>query len=190
MLVTSAVTQSLLHGFQDLLWRQWGLELVLHPAAHPAALWRKCSQWNWGWKWQEGKCPEPHTRTSEDGRFCCMSHQPCVYTEKIWFQYVLQWLVTFISSEHMIWFMCSKMPPAILHQGNLSLAITVTCYAVGRGQTCPALVDCWWWNKWGHSLSPADPKSSEQPGWLSSRWSDKSHQSGSHTCLAKQDKGP
>lgn len=69
----------------DLLWRRRRSEPALHPTAHPAALWRRCSQWNWGWRGREGRHPEPRTWTSEGGRFCCKSHQPCVQTEQIRF---------------------------------------------------------------------------------------------------------
>lgn len=52
--------------------------------------------------------------------------------------------------------------------------------------TCPFLICHWWWNKWDQSPSPADPMSSERPGWWFSQWSDTHRQSGSHSGSAKK----
>lgn len=169
-------------------WRR--SERSLRPAAHLVALWRVCAQWSWGWRGQAGQYPEPRTGTSEDGRFCCSSHPPCAHKRGylVIISYFPQRVISgasYLLRTRVIWVICSEVPPVILYQGKLASAINET---EQHELTCPSPVCCWWWNKWGQSPSPADPESSERPGWWSSRWSDTPHRSGLRTGSAKWDK--
>lgn len=179
-----------LRDSRDLPCRWRRSEPSLRPAAHLVALWRVCAQWSWGWRGQAGQYPGPRTRTSEDGRFCCSSHPPCAHKRGylVLISYSPQRVISgasYLLRTHMIWVICSEVPPVILYQGKLAPAINET---EQHKLTCPSPVCCWWWNKWGQSPSPADPESSERPGWWSSRWSDTPHRSGSRTGSAKRDK--